>query len=49
MVDDTIDSNGNVVDKWGIKELYKTKSGEISWYLNDNANNSDVTIHESKR
>jgi hypothetical protein len=42
---DTV-SNGVTVDQFGVQEIYKTKQGAISWYLNSNANNSDVTIHE---
>jgi hypothetical protein len=34
-----------VYDKWGIKEIYKTKQNEISWFLNDTASNPDLTIH----
>ena len=36
------------VDQFGIVELYQTKQGAVSWFLNSNSNNSDVTIHELK-
>lgn len=36
------------VDQFGIIELYQTKSGATSWYLNSGANNKDLTIHQIK-
>ena len=33
---------------FGVLEIYQTKTGELSWYINSNANNNDVTIHELK-
>ena len=35
-----------VVDSFGIKQIYKTKQNEISWVLNDTASNPDLTIHD---